>query len=246
MPLSPLSPVITQDVDDLCPKEALALDLAQMFDPAIFPVLAADGLTNGAVYALLSLALVLVFAVTRVIFVAQGEFVSFGALTLASLQLGKVPGTLWLVLALLTVGALVEGLAQLRQGHSKRAGVVLLGALAVGAGLWALLTWLAPLKLALPLQVLLTLLLVVPLGPLTYRLAFMPLREASTLVLLIAAVSLHLVLGGLGLVFFGAEGSRTPAFAEGQVQLRSGAAQRPESGHHSGQRGADAVAVLLL
>ena len=108
------------------------------------------------------------------------------------------------------------------------------------------MTWLSPLKLALPLQVLLTLLLVVPLGPLTYRLAFMPLREASTLVLLIAAVSLHLILSGLGLAFFGAEGSRTPAFAEGQVTLRAGAAQRPEPGHHSGQRRADAGPVFLL
>jgi branched-subunit amino acid ABC-type transport system permease component len=46
--------------------------------------------TNGAIYALLALALVLVFAVTRVIFIPQGEFVAFGALTLASLQAGQV------------------------------------------------------------------------------------------------------------------------------------------------------------
>ena len=43
-----------------------------------------DGFTNGAIYALLALALVLVFAVTRVIFIPQGEFVAYGALTLAS------------------------------------------------------------------------------------------------------------------------------------------------------------------
>jgi branched-subunit amino acid ABC-type transport system permease component len=43
---------------------------------------------------------VLVFAVTRVIFIPQGEFVAYGALTLALLQLGKVPGTIWLLLAL--------------------------------------------------------------------------------------------------------------------------------------------------
>jgi branched-subunit amino acid ABC-type transport system permease component len=36
---------------------------------------------------------VLVFAVTRVIFIPQGEFVAFGALTLALLQAGKVPAT---------------------------------------------------------------------------------------------------------------------------------------------------------
>ena len=51
-----------------------------------------DGATNGAVYALLALSLVLVFAVTRVIFIPQGEFVAYGALTLAMLQLGSLAG----------------------------------------------------------------------------------------------------------------------------------------------------------
>ena len=52
-------------------------------DPTIAGILTLDGLTNGAIYALLALATVLVFAVTRVIFIPQGEFVAFGALTLA-------------------------------------------------------------------------------------------------------------------------------------------------------------------
>jgi branched-subunit amino acid ABC-type transport system permease component len=55
-------------------------------DLQIALLLGQDGLSNGAIYALLALALVLVFAVTRVIFIPQGEFVAFGALTLASLQ----------------------------------------------------------------------------------------------------------------------------------------------------------------
>ena len=66
-------------------------------DLSIASILALDGVTNGAVYALLALALVLVFAVTRVIFIPQGEFVAYGALTLALLQLGQVPGTVWLL-----------------------------------------------------------------------------------------------------------------------------------------------------
>jgi hypothetical protein len=41
-----------------------------------------DGATNGALYALLALATVLVFAITRVILIPQGEFVTYGALTL--------------------------------------------------------------------------------------------------------------------------------------------------------------------
>ncbi|MCK9988735.1 MAG: hypothetical protein AzoDbin1_05207, partial [Azoarcus sp.] len=44
-------------------------------DIQIALLLAQDGITNGAIYALLALALVLVFAVTRVIFIPQGEFV---------------------------------------------------------------------------------------------------------------------------------------------------------------------------
>lgn len=99
----------------------------QIFDPTIFPILAADGLTNGAVYALLALALVLVFAVTRVIFIPQGEFVVFGTLTLAALQLGRTPGTLWLVLALLGLGALMEAFSLTRAGQARRA-LITLGA----------------------------------------------------------------------------------------------------------------------
>lgn len=191
----------------------------QIFDPTIFPVLAADGITNGAVYALLSLALVLVFAVTRVIFVPQGEFVMFGALTVASLQLGRTPGTLWLLLGLLGVAAAVEAVQAARRRDARRAGLVLGGALLAGAAAWALTAWLAPMKAPLIVQMLLAFVLIVPLGPLLYRVAFQPLREASTLVLLIVAVAAHLTLTGLALFFFGAEGARTPAFTEGGVRI---------------------------
>jgi branched-subunit amino acid ABC-type transport system permease component len=54
---------------------------------SIASILLLDGVTNGAIYALLGLATVLVFTVTRVIFIPQGEFVAYGALTL-----GHVPG----------------------------------------------------------------------------------------------------------------------------------------------------------
>ena len=63
-------------------------------------------------------------------------------------------------------------------------------------------------------QALATVAVIMPLGPLFYRLAFRPLAEATVLTLLIVAVALHGVLVGLGLLFFGAEGSRTPAFSE--------------------------------
>src|SRR5438552_9671687 len=59
-----------------------------------------DGITNGAIYALLGLALVLVFAVTRVILIPQGEFVTYGALSYAVLSTGQVPGTARLAVAM--------------------------------------------------------------------------------------------------------------------------------------------------
>ncbi len=66
-------------------------------DPQIFALLTQDGVTNGAIYALLALALVLVFTVTRVIWVPSGEYVAYGTLTLAGLQLGRPPGTVGLL-----------------------------------------------------------------------------------------------------------------------------------------------------
>ena len=62
-------------------------------DLSILLILVQDGVTSGAIYALLALSLVLVFTVTRVIFIPQGEFVAFGALTMATLEAGEFPRT---------------------------------------------------------------------------------------------------------------------------------------------------------
>ena len=85
-------------------------------DASIAGILMLDGVTNGAIYGLLALALVLVFAVTRVIFIPQGEFVAYGALSVAMLQFGKVPGTLWLMAVLALVAALLDAVDALRRG----------------------------------------------------------------------------------------------------------------------------------
>jgi branched-chain amino acid transport system permease protein len=69
------------------------------------------------------------------------------------------------------------------------------------------------------MQVALALAIVAPLGPMIYRLAYQPVAEASVLVLLIISVAVHVTLVGLGLLFFGAEGSRTPAFTSGSITL---------------------------
>ena len=96
-------------------------------DLTIAGILMLDGVTNGAVYALLGLATVLVFAVTRVIFIPQGEFVAYGALTLAILQTGQVPGTAWLLLLLAGLAALMDA-AQAWRAHGE-AGTALMAGL---------------------------------------------------------------------------------------------------------------------
>jgi branched-chain amino acid transport system permease protein len=78
----------------------------------------------------------------------------------------------------------------------------------------AVTKFIAPMKLGLAANTFLTLLLVVPMGPLLYRIAFEPLAEASVLVLLIASFGVHLSLVGLGLAFFGPEGVRTAALSD--------------------------------
>lgn len=83
-------------------------------DSTIILILLQDGILNGAVYALLGLALVLVFLVTRVIFIPQGEFVAYGALTLAFLVNGKVPGTVSLLLIVGVVAFIADLIAALR------------------------------------------------------------------------------------------------------------------------------------
>ncbi|HEY2818162.1 MAG TPA: branched-chain amino acid ABC transporter permease [Casimicrobiaceae bacterium] len=188
-------------------------------DWSIAALLTQDGITNGAIYALLALALVLVFAVTRVIFVPSGELVAYGTLTLAGLQLGKPPGTVHLLVVMALTAGAIEIVIAIRRGE--------IGTVPRRVALWsgipcaiaALVWWCAPLALPLSLQVALTLAAVAALGPLLYRIAYQPLAEASVLVLLIVSVAVHFALTGLGLWFFGAEGSRTPAFASATFQL---------------------------
>jgi branched-chain amino acid transport system permease protein len=190
-------------------------------DAQIALFLTQDGFITGAVYALLAVAIVLVFTVTRVIFVPQGEFVAFSALTMAALQTGKTPGTLWLVLVLAVVALVMETWNAIRERDHRR---ILRGAAAYGllpAVFAVVVIWLAARPLPLAVQAILTFTLVVPLGPLLYRIAYRPVAQASVLVLLIISVAVHLALTSVGLILFGAEGSRTPPFSEARWQIGS-------------------------
>jgi branched-chain amino acid transport system permease protein len=189
-------------------------------DLSIASILLLDGVTNGAIYALLGLATVLVFAVTRVIFIPQGEFVAYGALTLAILQNGKIPGTVWLLLILATVAALMDMNAEW-QRHRQLAATLKAGlrSLALPVVIAGIAAYVAPLKAPLLVQALLSVALVTAYGPLVYRVAYQSLADATSLVLLIVSVGVHFAMTGLGLLFFGAEGFRNPAFWDLRLSL---------------------------
>ena len=182
-------------------------------------ILGQDGITNGAIYALLALALVLVFAVTRVIFIPQGEFVAYGALTLAMIGNNVFPATAWLLLGAGVAVAALDGLGALRAGQARKLPRVLAVNVGYPLAVIALLRLLPLAELGLAVQILLAMLVVVPLGPMMYRIVYQPIAEATVLVLLIVSVASHVAMVGLGLLFFGAEGSRTPAFVDARFDI---------------------------
>ncbi len=188
-------------------------------DFSIAALLVQDGLTNGAIYCMLALALVLVFAVTRIIFIPQGEFVAFAVLTLAAFEQNKLPGTVWLLLALgaasIAADVVVHRHAPARMLHAV-AGSGLPCLLASGL-VWAVYV----LQAGVALQVAATVIAVTAMGPAVYRLAYQPVATAPVLTLLIVSVAVHFVLTGLGLLFFGAEGARTSAFISATFALGS-------------------------
>ncbi len=173
-----------------------------------------DGITNGAIYALLGLALVLVFAVTRVILIPQGEFVTYGALTYATLSSGQVPGTARLALAMGIVAFGLDLFAGRRALHAKLIARALAIDIVLPAATLALTIWLAGHHSPIGVNIALSLVIVAAIGLFLYRIAFQPIAHASVLVLLIAAVGCHLALQGFGLVFFGAEGQRGPTVSD--------------------------------
>jgi branched-chain amino acid transport system permease protein len=192
-------------------------------DFSIALILLQDGVTSGAIYALLALAVVLVFSITRVILIPQGEFVAFGALTLAALQAGATPGTVWLLVVLGCVTFLLDIWSFAHAPREERVWMQL--------GMRAVITLLIPIailaatstillaKAPIAVQMALTMAIVTPLGPWIYRLAVAPIANSSILTLLIVAVALHFCLLGLGLQMFGPEGVRTLPLLEARWQL---------------------------
>ncbi len=177
-----------------------------------------DGITSGAIYALLALALLLVFAVTRVIFVPQGEYISYAALSFALLQAGTVPGTVYVLVGGGLIAAAFDIAVAVREHALGRLPRILAAYVLVPVLIAGITWWAAPRKLDMWIQVLIVLGLVVPLGPILYRIAYQPLANASVLVLFIVSMAAHYALTGLGLVFFGGEGLRSAPFSEAKFQ----------------------------
>ena len=178
-----------------------------------------DGITNGAIYALLGLALVLVFAVTRVILIPQGEFITYGALTYASLSAGQVPGTIRLAVAMGVVAFGFDLFTARKSLHTK----LVLRSVAVNLifplAVWGVALALAGRQSGIAVNIALSLLIVAAIGLFLYRIAFQPIAHTSVLVLLIASVGAHLALQGFGLVFFGAEGQRGPTVSDAALMI---------------------------
>jgi branched-chain amino acid transport system permease protein len=177
--------------------------------PEIALLLAQDGITTGAIYVLVALGLVLIILVTRVIFVPFGDVVGYAALTLAALQLKQTPGTVWLVLTLAALATAMEVWTLARRGESRLIPKALLTYAVLPVVPVALVWFAAGRDLPMAVGIVLTLLIVLPISPLLYRIAFQPLADASVLVLLIVAVAVHFAMSGMALIFFGPEGFRT-------------------------------------
>lgn len=176
-------------------------------------MLVQDGIVNGAIYALLALSTVLVFQITRVIYIPTGSFVAFGALTLAALQTGGFPATAWLLAA----GSFLVAALDIWR-HQWRTARDLARIIAVNiafpAALVAVLMAAQTSEMPVIVQAIICCLILVPLGPVVYRLVYAPLASASVLVLLIVSIAVDVALVSFGLLCFGSDGKRAPLMVD--------------------------------
>ena len=185
----------------------------------IAALLAVDGIATGAIYVLLAIGMVLIFSVTRVIFVPFGDIAAFSALTLSALEAGRMPGTAELLAVLAPLAALAEAVSLLRTGRARALPAALAGYLLLPLAVAGLL-WLASGRIwPMPVRITLAVLAVLPVAPLLDRLVFRPVADASVLLLMTISVALHFALAGVGLLFFGPEGVRTQPLLDIQLSL---------------------------
>jgi branched-chain amino acid transport system permease protein len=178
-----------------------------------------DGLVTGATYALLALAAVLLFTTTRVIFVPQGDLVALSALTYASWEVGKLPASVWLLAGLAGLATLIDVLAAIRSRRFRALPRALFMHAIVPGLVLLLAAWASARPLPLIARVLLTVALIVPLGPLVYRVAFQPVIAASISSLFVVAIAAHFAIEGIALIAFGPEGVRAAPLLVASITL---------------------------
>jgi branched-chain amino acid transport system permease protein len=187
-------------------------------NPTIALLLAQDGITNGIAFALLAVAMLLVFLVTRILFVAQGEFVVLGAITTVQVQRGEVAGAAWLLISLAILCILLSTMQVVRERKARnwylQSGICILS---LGIGWYA--TSHPPAGNAAWVQIASVLSLVTPMGPLLYWTAFRNISRSSILTLLFAAMCAHYILQGLMLPLFGPEGFRALPLVHGRIDI---------------------------
>ena len=189
-------------------------------DSTIALILLTDGLAWSAIYLIIGLGLVLIFSVTRVIFVPFGSVAVFAALSLGAMEQGRLPALINLIGLFVVVALLMELVSMWRERSWQRFPRVLLGWVVAPLLPCALAVW-ATGQDSSAMHVAAAILLAVALGPLIERVALRPIAHASVLSLLIVSLVLDLVLAGLGLLWFGPEGMRTKASLNGSVALTS-------------------------
>jgi branched-chain amino acid transport system permease protein len=136
------------------------------------------------------------------------------------LQSGKTPGTVWLLLILAGVAAVMEFVERwLHHRNVLRATGAAFKTLIFPVLVSAASIWAAPQMFPLWIQAIFSVAIVTAFGPLVYRVAYQSLESATPLVLLIVSVGVHFAMTGLGLLFFGAEGFRNPTFWDERFTL---------------------------
>jgi branched-chain amino acid transport system permease protein len=154
-----------------------------------------------------------------VILIPQGEFVTFGALTYASLSAGQMPGTARLAVAMGVVAFGLDIFAGRRSLHRRLVGRAFALNIVLPCVILGLTFWFAGHHAPIAINIALSLSIVAAIGLFLYRIAFQPIAHTSVLVLLIASVGCHLAMQGFGLLFFGAEGQRGPAVSDVAVTV---------------------------
>jgi len=205
-------------------------------DFSIASILAIGGIATGAIYVLIAIGTVLIFTVTRVVFVPFGDIAAFAALSLAALETDRLPGTAGLVVVLAALATALEVVHLWRDRRAYRIPRAILFYLVLPLVPVAVVWAAQPLyQVSMALRIVFALILVVPIAPLLDRIVYRPIADASVLLLLVVSMALHFALVGMGLLFFGPEGVRTqpltdavfelgPVFLTGQTILVVGAA----------------------